>query len=183
MGASTTAGSAGGPAVHPAVPLAVLAAAAVAAAGAAALVLADRPIAAGVGTALGGALLVVVSVRSRAGGPSRVAFADATVERALDAVVLGAVAWAGLPHRPMVTGAALAALASSYLASYLRAKATGLGFPITGRPEVRAARWLMVSVGLLAPPLLVGALWTAAAISVVRLVGQTATVARRREQR
>jgi hypothetical protein len=164
------------PIARPAAPVPLLVAVALAG-GAAALVLLDTPIVAGASVAAAGGALVVSAWWVR--GSPRLTFADATTERVLDAVVLGAVAWAALPGRPLTTAAALVALAASYLASYLRAKAIGLGFPLRDRPAMRAMRWGIVGLGLLIPPALTAALWVAAGVSLIHLALQARAIGRR----
>lgn len=164
------------PTARPAVPVPLLVAVALAG-GAAALVVLDAPLFAGASVAAAGGALVVSASWAR--GSPRLTFADAAVERVLDAVVLGAVAWAALPGRPLTTAGALVALAASYLASYLRAKAVGLGFPLQDRAAVRAMRWGIVGLGLLIPPALTAALWVAAGASFVHLALEARAIGRR----
>lgn len=147
------------------------------------LILLDLPVGAGVAVAGAGVALVLAGVWSRDLDSPRVAFADAALERVVDASILGSVAWVGLEVAPRLAAAALAALAASYLASYLRAKATGLGFPVGESTLVRAARWSVVAAGLVVPAILEVALWTATGISVAVLAGEVNSVARRREER
>jgi hypothetical protein len=145
---------------------------------AAALVLIDRFAPAGALTAAGGGLVILAGVRAREAGSARLAFADATVERAIDAGILAAVAWTALPSRPLLAAAALVAMGSSYLAAYLRAKATGLGFPLEDSLIVRALRWGILALGLAISFLLPFALWAAAVVSVQLVLRHSLSVAR-----
>ncbi|MGH2725005.1 MAG: hypothetical protein ACRDI0_12265 [Actinomycetota bacterium] len=176
MERSTSQPHPGTPTVRPAAPVPLLAAVPLAG-GATALALVDMPIAAGASVAATGGALVLSASWSR--GSRRLTFADATMERLLDAAVLGAVAWAALPERPVIAAAALVALAASYLASYLRAKAVGLGFPVEDRPAVRGVRWGIVALGLLIPPALAVALWASAGMSLAHLALEARAIARR----
>jgi hypothetical protein len=143
------------------------------------LVLIGRAAPAGALTGAGGGLVILAGVRAREAGSARLAFADATIERAIDAGILAAVAWAALPSRPLLSAAALVAMGSSYLAAYLRAKATGVGFPLEDSLIVRALRWGILALGLTFPFLLPFALWAAAAVSVQLVLRHSFAVARR----
>lgn len=158
--------------------LSLIAAAAVLAGLAAALVVLDQQTPAGLGVAGAGALLILAGIRAREAKSARLAFADASLERAVDAVILGAVAWAEIDLRPVVSAAALVALGASYLAAYLRAKSSGLGFPLGDSLIVRSVRWTIVALGLVFPSLLQLALWVSAAVSVQLIVRHASAVAR-----
>jgi len=149
---------------------------------AAALILLGRPLPAGVVTAVAGSALVLAGVRAAAGSP-RLVFADAVAERAFDAAVLGALAWATARTDPVAVTGALTALVLSYLASYLRAKATGLGFPLAGPSFVRPVRVALLSVAVLSASALDGALWLVALVSLQAVVREAVSVARQRERR
>ena len=118
------------PSGRPAPILLLLVAAAILAAVAAWFVLGARDVAAGVTIAVALGPLVVAGRMSRRRGSPRLMFADSAVERIVHAALLAAVTWSRLPEQPRVALAALAALVGSYLASYLRAKSTGLGFDL-----------------------------------------------------
>ncbi|HEX2031540.1 MAG TPA: hypothetical protein VHL78_09085 [Actinomycetota bacterium] len=178
MEGDAAAGVSGEPRVRAAAILSLIAAAAVLAALAAALILVGRETPAGVGVAGAGALLILAGIRAREAKSARLAFADASLERAVDAVILGAVAWAEIGARPLVSAAALVALGASYLAAYLRAKSSGLGFPLGDSLIVRSVRWTIVALGLVFPSLLQLALWVSAAVSVQLIVRHASAVAR-----
>jgi hypothetical protein len=108
-------------------------------------------------------------------------FADHAVERVIEALLFGSVAWAAVPEDPWTAGAALVALVASYLASYFTAKAIGLGFELKERLPYRSARPLLVVLGLLWPPGLDVALWGSAVIGLEPVVRHAMTVARQRE--
>jgi hypothetical protein len=150
---------------------------------AAALTLSGRGIAAGAVTALGGAASVLAGRGARAESGPRLSFADHAVERVFEAVVLGAVAWATVTTAPWTAAGALTALVASYMASYLTAKAIGLGFRVEERLPWRSVRLALVSGGLLVPALLAPALWVAAAVSLEPVVRHGWAIARQRETR
>jgi hypothetical protein len=165
----------------PAIESSLLAATILGAAGSAALVLTDHPAAGGVLAAVAGVASVLAGIRARRSGEPRLVFADHAVERVMEAVLFGAIAWVAVPEAPWTAGASLAALVASYLASYLPAKATGLGFRLTERLPWRSVRLSLVALGLLVGDLLPVALWGAAAVSLEPVVRHGVTVARQRE--
>lgn len=146
-----------------------------------ALVLVDRYILAGVCTAVAGGASVLAGMQARATGMPRMVFADHAVERVMEAVVFGAIAWDVAPTSSWTAGAALTALVASYLASYLPAKATGLGFKVQERLPFRSVRLTLVAAGLLFPDLLGAALAAAALVSLEPVVRHGLAVGRQRE--
>ena len=132
-----------------------------------------------------GALAVVASIFagwiSHHAGQDRLVFADRAAERALEASLFASVAWVAVPEAVWTAAAALVALVMSYLASYLTAKATGLGFEVRERLPYRSGRPILAVVGLLVPAILDFALWAAAAISLEPVVRHGISVARQRE--
>lgn len=178
MEGAPPAGLSGEPPIRAAAILSLIAAAALLAALAAALVLVRHQSPAGLAVAGAGGLLILAGIRAREAKSARLAFADASLERAVDAVILGAVAWAEIDVRPLVSAAALVALGSSYLAAYLRAKSSGLGFPLGDSLIVRSVRWTIVALGLVFPSLLQPALWASAAVSIQLIVRHASAVAR-----
>jgi hypothetical protein len=159
----------------------LLAATILGSAGSATLILTDNPAAGGVLAAVSGAASVLSGVRARRSGEPRLVFADHAAERVMEAMLFGAIAWAAVPEAPWTSGASLAALVASYLASYLPAKATGLGFRVTERLPWRSVRLSLVALGLLVSDLLAVALWAAAALSLEPVVRHGLAVARQRE--
>ena len=124
---------------------------------------------------------ILAGLGANRSGAARLVFADHAVERVLEASLFGAVAWAAMPAEPWTAGAALTALVASYLASYLTAKAIGLGFEVRERLPYRSVRPLLAVVGLLVPQILDAALWAAAIISLEPVVRHGSSVARQRE--
>jgi hypothetical protein len=86
-----------------------------------------------------------------------------------------------MPDEPWTAGAALTALVASYLASYLTAKAIGLGFEVHERLPYRSVRPLLAVIGMLIPEILHAALWAAAVISLESVVRHGWSVARQQE--
>lgn len=149
--------------------------------GAGALVLFDQYPLAGLCTIVAGGASVLAGMRARDSRMPRLVFADHAVERVMEAVVFGAVAWDVAPTSAWTAGAALAALVASYLASYLPAKALGLGFRVHERLPFRSVRLTLVAVGLLVPDLLAAALAAAALVSLEPVIRHGMAVGRQRE--
>ena len=124
---------------------------------------------------------ILAGLSAKRSGAARLVFADHAVERVLEASLFGSVAWAAMPSAPWTAAAALTALIASYLASYLTAKAIGLGFEVHERLPYRSVRPLLAVVGLLVPAILDAALWAAAVISLEPVVRHGTSVARQRE--
>lgn len=162
-----------------AVPL-LLAVALASAGAAAALVVAGRFLPAGVLGAVAVGASILAGVWARDAGEPRLVFADHAVERLVEAALFGSAAWAAVPEEPWVAAAALSALVASYLASYLTAKATGLGFQVRERLPYRSVRPLLAVAGLLFPRMLGPALWAAAVISLEPVARHGLSVARQR---
>jgi hypothetical protein len=146
---------------------------------AASLVIVGRTLAAGLLGAVAVGASIVAGLWAR--DDARLVFADHTVERLVEAALFGSVAWSAVPEEPWVAGAALSALVASYLASYLTAKAAGLGFEIRERLPYRSVRPLLAVAGLVVPRLLTPALWAATAISLEPVIRHGLSVARQRE--
>jgi hypothetical protein len=145
------------------------------------LVVASRPVAGGAVAAAAVGASFLAGLGARRSREARLVFADHAVERVLEASLFGAVAWAAVPEEPWTAAAAVSALVASYLASYLSAKAIGLGFEIHERVPYRSARPLLAVVGLLFPRILDVALWAAAVISLEVVVRHSISVARQKE--
>ncbi|MGH2690905.1 MAG: hypothetical protein ACRDHM_00180 [Actinomycetota bacterium] len=159
----------------------LLAVAVMASAAASTLVVASRPVAAGVVAAGAVGASILAGLGARRFGAPRLVFADHAVERVLEALLFGSVAWAAVPGEPWTAGAAVSALIASYLASYLSAKAIGLGFEVHERVPYRSVRPFLAVVGLLFPRILDVALWAAAVISLEVVLRHGLSVARQRE--
>ena len=150
-----------------------------AAAGAAVLVLVGRPAPAGILTVAAGTAYTVAALRA---ARQRVRFSEAVAERIGDAAILGAVAWISVDEDPWTTAAALTAMATAYLAAYVRAKATGLGFTVEEPIGELSFRFALLGVGVaLGDGVLLGALWLAVLVSAQALVRVAARIGRQAE--
>ncbi len=170
--------------LSPSTPSAVpwlLGVAALASVGAATLVISSRFVIGGAAAAgaVGASILAGIAA-SRSGAP-RLVFSDHAVERVLEASLFGSVAWASVPDAPWRAAAAVSALVASYLASYMTAKAIGLGFEVRERLPYRSVRPLLAVVGLLIPQILDVALWAAAIMSLEPVARHGMSAARQRE--
>jgi len=133
---------------------------------------------AGAATGIATLALVVAGWSARQLGDERVSFAGSLIERAVDAAILGSLAWALLPARPGV--AALVALSGSYVAAYVRVKAAGLGFEADAWGLAWPLAMAVLTVGLMAGAAEAG-LWGAAAISIAAALARSLEVAGQRE--
>lgn len=165
---------------RPGLGLALLAIILVGAGAAAGLVLTGRWVAAGVVTAIAAAAVTVSGRRAKYTEDRRLTFADAAAERTGDAVVLAAVAWATIDE-PTVSAGALTALVLGYLATYVRAKATGLGFAVQESLIARGVRIALVVLGLVWRDALGPALWAASAVSLFSVLREAVEVGRQGE--
>jgi CDP-diacylglycerol---glycerol-3-phosphate 3-phosphatidyltransferase len=121
-------------------------------------ILSERLVVAGV-VAIAAALLDTVDgavARARGLGTKFGALLDSTTDRIADALVFGSIAWIYLArggsstndHR-LVGGLALTVLVLSFLVSYVKARAEGLGFDCNVGLIERAERLILVIVGLI----------------------------------
>lgn len=130
------------------------------------LVLAHRPVWAGVATAAAGALSVAGGYLVRAGGTARERVMDSVVDRLLDGAVFGSIAWVTRDVAPATSAGALVAMGSGFLGSYVRARGTSLGYGVEESPLVRALRYGLLALGLLAD-WLGWTVWAAAGVSLI----------------
>ena len=115
--------------------------------------------------------------RASGGGTKMGAFLDSTADRIADASLFAAAAWLGATRPdPLLFWAALVALSSSSLVSYVRAKAESLGARATVGPAPREARLLILLLGLagwgllgLAPAFVIGVVVVAVLASITAL--------------
>jgi hypothetical protein len=132
----------------------------------------------GLATAVCAGAVIASGRRAKYTGERRIAFADSSAERAADAVILGSVAWATVEETPAAAIAAVAALVLGYLAQYIRAKASGLGFPIEESLMARTLRVVLIVLGLAWTPALGLALWLASGVSLFSVVRESLEVRR-----
>jgi hypothetical protein len=170
----------GSPARQRGLILALLAIALFASVGAAILVVAEERLAGFLVVLCAGSALLLAGEKTSESSDARLRFADSLVDRTVDAVILGTVVWVAFPEKTEVAAAALAALVAAYLASYLRARAVGLGFRVEETLLQRSARMPFVALSVLEAPAL-AALWVATAISLQAVIVRARTVARQRE--
>lgn len=104
------------------------------------------------------------------------AFLDSVTDRVADGMVMSAVAW-HLRDSPLGLSLALAGLVLSYLVSYLKARAEGLGLECNVGIAERAERFVIVAAGLVFG-VLIPALGVLVALSFVTVVQRFAHVAR-----
>lgn len=94
--------------------------------------------------AIDGTLARMVGVRSRFGG-----FWDSTLDRMGEAIVISAVGvWAALQTNAGGVAVAFAALSTSYLVSYTRARAEGLGMDTKVGFGTRVERYIILVIAL-----------------------------------
>lgn len=90
----------------------------------------------------------------------RGAFFDSVSDRLTDGLLFGGVAWylTATDGRPWVVMLPIACYVSASLVSYIRAKADALGLDGSGGLVERAERFILLAIGLLFSPLLLGIL-------------------------
>jgi hypothetical protein len=147
------------------------------------LVVVDQRVAGFVAALGSGSALLLAGAKTDETQDARLRFADSLAERTVDAVILGTLAWVAFPEAPGVAAAALVALVASYLASYLRARAVGLGFVVEDALLMRPLRMTFVALGLLDHPAAQIALWAATAVSLQMIIVRAVAVGRQKEPR
>lgn len=131
--------------------VAALCAAAVLAVGLAAWAILDgRGRTGGVAAFAAGACLVLGGVLAARARDVRARMLVSFGDRAFDGAVLGAVAWASRSSEPAAAAGALLCLAAAFLAAYVRARGSALGYLVEGSTGTRALRVGLVSIALLA---------------------------------
>jgi len=151
----------------------ILVGGALAATSAATFAVLDELALAGAATGIAALTLLVAGWSARQMGAPRVRFVGSLLERAVDAAILGSLAWALLPTRPGV--AALVALSGSYVAAYVRVKGEGLGFEVRAWALAWPLAMAALTVGLVAGAVEAG-LWGAAAISIAAALARSLEV-------
>jgi hypothetical protein len=160
--------------------LLLLAVAVAAASSAVALVLAGEGRIAGLPLAVAAGALF--ATRFGVGVSPRLVLLEAVTERALEAAVLGAIAWVALPEEAPLAVGATVALGVSYLAAYFRSRSLGLGFRVRDPALLRGMSPLIVAGGLLADDLAF-AMWAVVALSAIDLGRHIAELSGQREPR
>jgi hypothetical protein len=126
--------------------------------------------AAGVTVAIAGVGLVVARAFAVRGRDARARLFVSLADRAVDGVVLAAVAWASRGREPAASAGALVALGASFLAAYVRARGEALGYRIPEGIGTRAVQlaWLatVLAAGLARWGLLALGLWMLLVVGV-----------------
>lgn len=136
------------------------------------LVAADHLVAAGVLYLIAGTLDLLDGMLARlAGTPTRFgAFLDSTIDRASEGVVFAAIGYRfAVDGAAIDAGVVVLALLGSFLVSYTRARAEGLGAECKVGIATRAERVVLVTVGLVAG-LLTQAIYLVALLSAITVV-------------
>ncbi len=124
--------------------------------GAAVLIYQEWWILAGIVFIVGSILDIFDGAIARSGGQAgpRGAFIDYNVDRSSEAIVLGSIALVfARDGETLALAAIFAALAGSFLTSYVRARAEALGLDGTHGMLARAERVVLLSAGLILAPL------------------------------
>jgi hypothetical protein len=142
--------------IHPATLLGRDAAPKAAFAGAAALIavgtsliVVHHPRPAGIAVASAGFLLLSGSVMADTHGSRTLAFLDSGLDRAFDGSLLTAIGFAFRHTDKWAAGAAISAVALTFLASYVRARGRALGYHLPDANLTRALRYAVIAIGLL----------------------------------
>ncbi|HXJ63646.1 MAG TPA: hypothetical protein VNN79_07810 [Actinomycetota bacterium] len=144
---------------------AMLGAAALLIAGGTALVITGAPRWAGASAAGAGALLVVTAVRIARDRAPVDLFLDSFTDRAFDGCLLSAIALVLRTADGVSAALAVAALVTSFIAAYERARGRALGYPVDDGVLARGLRYGLVALGLLVPEWLRGTLIALLALS------------------
>jgi hypothetical protein len=102
----------------------------------------------GAAAAGAGAALVAGAVFAHRDGRPVLRFVDSGVARAFDGCLLSAIALTSRQADAPAAGAALGALAASFLGAYVRARGVSLGYPVEESVASRAIRYGLVALGL-----------------------------------
>ena len=116
---------------------------------------------------------------AKASGSSskRGAFFDSSIDRVSDALIFGGLSWYLASNEPgRISILPVAVMATALITSYLRAKGELLGFDAKGGIMERAERFILISVGLVFPDLLIPVLWLMLALTSVTVVQRFAKV-------
>lgn len=129
-------------------------------------------LAAGVPDLLDGAVAKASGSTSKRG-----AFFDSSSDRVSDALIFGGMTWYLASNEPgRISVLPVAVMAAALITSYLRAKGELLGYDAKGGIMERAERFILVSVGLLFPSLLIPVLWVMLVLTCVTVLQRFAKV-------
>lgn len=112
------------------------------------LVFEGSGVVAGVVGALAGVALLLGAVKARRERHVLLTFVDSGVDRAFDGCLLSAIALTSRQADAPAAGAAVGALAASFLGAYVRARGLSLGYPIEEGLLSRGLRYGLVALGL-----------------------------------
>ena len=104
-------------------------------------------------------------------------FVESVIDRAFDGALLGSIAWTAREADPAVSAGALVALGAGFLASYVHARGSALGYEVEDGWPTRLLRYALLAAGLLLNGLS-WAIWAVAAASIVSTAIRTSRVAR-----
>ncbi|MDH3752262.1 MAG: CDP-alcohol phosphatidyltransferase family protein [Acidimicrobiia bacterium] len=101
----------------------------------------------------------------------RGAFFDSTSDRVTDALLFGGLSWYLASNEPgRISVLPVAVMGAAMLISYQRAKAESLGFDAKGGIMERAERFIVLSIGLIFPEILIPVLWVMLVLTLVTAV-------------
>jgi len=110
---------------------------------------------------------------AKASGSSskRGAFFDSSIDRVSDAFVFGGITWYLASNEPgRISVLPVAVMAAALITSYLRAKGELLGYDAKGGIMERAERFILISVGLVFPDLLIPVLWVMLVLTCITVI-------------
>ena len=143
------------------------------------LVATDYLVAAGVLYLIAGTLDLLAGMLARLGTPTRFgAFLDSTIDRLSEGVVFAAIGYRfALEGAAIDAGVVVVALLGSFLVSYTRARAEGLGAECKVGIATRAERVVLVAVGLVTG-LLTQVIYVLALLTAITIVQRVMRVRR-----
>jgi hypothetical protein len=139
--------------------------------------LAGRPAGAGLGGLAAGAILLAADPMMLGPGAILERTVASFVDRAYDGAILAAIAWAYRATDPWIAVGALVALGASFLASYVRARGSSLGYGVDESSITRGLRYGLIAAGLLVDGL-GWALWSVALVMGLAALVRTSQVAK-----
>lgn len=135
-------------------------------------------LAAGLPDLLDGAVAKASGVTSKRG-----AFFDSSSDRVSDALIFGGLSWYLASNEPgRISILPVAVMGAALITSYLRAKGELLGYDAKGGIMERAERFILISVGLVFPVVLLPVLWIMLVLTCVTVIQRFAKVWRQATQ-
>jgi hypothetical protein len=139
--------------------------------------LAGRPVGAGLWALAAGAILLAADPMMLGPGAMLERTVASFVDRVYDGAILAAIAWAYRATDPWIAVGALVALGASFLAAYVRARGSSLGYGVDESSITRGLRYGLISAGLLVDGL-GWALWSVALVMGLAALVRTSQVAK-----